>query len=68
MAKKGPPADVDKASNTESERNIQQGSNRGRLWEFFIIILIMVFYLFTYQVLENEMIELQGCILAFFYW
>ena len=34
MAKKGPPADVDKASNTESERNIHQGSNRGRLWEF----------------------------------
>lgn len=31
MAKKGPPADVDKASNIESERNIQQGSNRGRL-------------------------------------
>lgn len=44
MAKKGPPADVDKASNTESERNIQQGSNRGRLWEFFIII-------FNYRIL-----------------
>ena len=31
MAKKGPAADVDKASNTESERNTHQGSNRGRL-------------------------------------
>ena len=66
MAKKGPPADVDKASNTESERNIQQGSNRGRLWEFFIIIFN--YGILFIHLLENEMIELPGCILAFFYW
>lgn len=39
MAKKGPSADVDKASNTESERNIHQGSNRGRLGVFFFFAI-----------------------------
>lgn len=45
MAKKGPSADVDKASNTESERNIHQGSNRGRLGVFFLLQFLIIVFL-----------------------